>query len=470
MFDSIRLRLAFWHLTILSALQLSLCLGVYIFIYEHLIWKADRILQSVMQSAAASVTLATFSGTAYSQNADVLLRALDNGETPVVIYDGAAHVLAERPSGAARITPLGNQPPSDGQVEFYTLKGGPGQRIGVRRVGILHTGNGPEQIGYYIAASQSLDSRLAELHTARLAFVIAMPVLLLLTGFGGWLLAGRSLAPATAMSDRARHINADNLDERIVAENPRDELGQLASSFNELLDRISEASLREKRFMADAAHELRTPISVIQTATAITLASEARSNDEYRSILTTIDAYAKRLSRNVDDVFRLTRADAGFKTIQIQSLYLDEVVMESVAAARVLAQTKSISVEVLPMFEAPFRGDEALLGEMFLNLMENAIKYTPAGGAIRISLRIMEQIYQVTVQDNGVGISEADRVHIFERFYRAQPAFAEIPNNSEGSGLGLAIALWIARSHGGSIELLSSGAGGSTFLAVLPRN
>jgi len=471
MLDSIRLRLALLHLLILACLQVGLCLGVYLFIFDHLIRQADRVLQTVIQSVDSDLRQsATWNagGPITSYTATLALNALIHNETPVAILDPSGKMLAERPFRAAAITPLPSLMPEDGEIVYYTFPGTPSGEPGPRRVGVGAFKDATSH-AYYIAVSQPLESRLAELHTARLAFLITVPILLALTGLGGWMLTGRSFAPATAMSERARRINAENLDERILVANPRDELGRLAGSFNELLDRVAAASARERQFMADAAHELRTPISVIQTATTVMLSSEDRSRDDYRSALATIDVYAKRLSQNVDDVFRLARAGAGFKSIQIQKLYLNEVLLEAARAARVLASEKNITIESKGLDEAPYHGDEALLGEMILNLLENAVKYTPDGGLITITLESFPEQYSIAISDNGIGISAHQQAHIFDRYYRAQPILQNGAGKSEGSGLGLAIALWIATSHKGTIELQSSDENGSTFRVALPR-
>ncbi len=473
MLDSIRLRLALWHLVILALLQIGLCCGVYLFLFDHLIRQSDRVLLTVLQSVEAELhkaSAAHLGAPLDPVQATLILNAVVHNETPLVIRNQAGEVLAERPSHAASLTPVPDSLPAGADFLYQTMEAAPSGEPGPRRIGIAIVHSNDAAQTYVIAASQSLEARLAELHTARLAFLITVPILLALTGFGGWMLTGRTFAPATAMSDRARQIDAENLNERIHVENPRDELGTIAQSFNQLLDRVSAAAMRERQFMADAAHQLRTPISVIQTATGVILSSEQRSAEEYRSVLDIIATYARRLSRDVDDVFRLARADAGFKSILMQNLYLNEVVLDAVRAARVLAQQKNIEIVASAIEDSPYHGDEALLGEMILNLLDNAIKYTPEGGAIHLELKRSDPHYTVEITDNGVGIAPIHQPRIFDRFYRAAPEAPASPDetvNAAGSGLGLPIALWIARSHNGSLELLSSNPTGTTFRITL---
>jgi signal transduction histidine kinase len=222
--------------------------------------------------------------------------------------------------------------------------------------------------------------------------------------------------------------------------------------------------------MADAAHELRTPAAVIQTTSELVLSKPLRTREEYEAALQTLSHYSLRLIRSIDDVFRLAQADAGFRAIRMDSLYLDEVLTEAVRAARTLAASKSITVQMPTLSESPYRGEESLLGEMFLNLLENAIKYTPQGGSVFVEFDALPHEYRVTVKDTGVGISAEDRSRIFDRFFRAQPAaFQGTFVKPPGSGLGLAIALWVAESHQGTLQLQTSSSEGSVFVVALPR-
>lgn len=466
--DSIRVRLTLLHLVILAVLQIGLGGMLYGLLYARMIHDADDILKTVTEATRSNLQAELSQTDDPYRGSALALDKLIHAETPVVIYNLEGRTLAERPSGAARITPLPRHAIAAGTTDYATLSRRPLQRIGVRRVGTIRVVAGPSQSVYFIGASQSLDAGLDEFHAARITFFIAIPILLLTTALGGWVLTGRSLAPATAMSERARLINADDMSERIQAKNPRDELGVLASSFNELLDRIAASSLRERHFMADAAHELRTPIAVIQTSVDIAL-SNARPSQDYIETLELISTYAQRLSRTIENVFRLARADAGFKVLEIHSLYLDEIIVESVAAARALAQNKNIRVEVGLLTEAAYRGDAALIGEMLLNLLENAVKYTPEGGQISVGFERFDDAYRITVSDTGVGIHESDRPKIFNRFFRARPA-ANISkvDRVPGSGMGLSIAQWIAQAHHGSLKLIDTAEGGSTFEILLP--
>jgi heavy metal sensor kinase len=306
--------------------------------------------------------------------------------------------------------------------------------------------------------------------------IVAVPFALLGVAAIGWFLARKSLAPVVAMPERARRISAENLDQRLPVINPRDELGQLATIFNELLARLNEAFQKQqeafaqqRQFMADASHELRTPLYVMRTAGEVTMDQEQCEASEYREALAMINQQTRHLTRIVEDMFTLARADAGQRKPEYRTFYLDELVTEAARAAQLLAERKGVKVEIAPADETPYRGDEGLLRQMLLNLLDNAVKYTPAGGAVRVSLAQHDSMREITVTDTGAGIPPEAQSRIFERFYRADKSRTRTETCANGgAGLGLSIARWIAEAHHGCLELRHSDQRGSTFVATLP--
>ena len=292
--------------------------------------------------------------------------------------------------------------------------------------------------------------------------------MLAIAALGGLFLARQSLAPVVAMSEQARQMGAGSLDQRLPVANPRDELGRLAVTFNELLGRLSTAFAQQRRFMADASHELRTPLSVVHTTAGVTLEQPHRDESEYRESIRMMDEQARRLSRIVEDMFTLARADSGRYPLRKEKFYLDELVNETARTAEILASGKGVAITVNDSSEAPVYGDEDLLRRMILNLLENAIKYTPPKGSVRLSLIRRQQEYRIEVSDTGTGIPEAAQSEVFSRFYRVDTARSRSDGAGGGAGLGLAIARWIAEAHGGSLSLVSSDPDGTTFVAVIP--
>ena len=266
------------------------------------------------------------------------------------------------------------------------------------------------------------------------------------------------------MVGQAREITHRTSGFRLRLPHSEDELGVLARAFNELLERLDDALSNQRRFMADASHELRTPVSVVRSAAEVTLGRETRSEPEYRETLAVIAEHARRLGRMVDDMMTLARADAFGLKLEATGLYLDELLAECAGDAAVLARERGVVVRCSPAAETPFRGDERLLRQMLMNLLDNAVRHTPGEGHVEARLAATDEFVEITVSDEGPGVPPADRERIFERFVRVDAA----RSRPGGAGLGLPIARCIAEAHGGVLALAQSGPPGSTFLVRLP--
>jgi signal transduction histidine kinase len=467
MIDSVRLRLTLWHVVVLAILQIGFCITVYILLSHSIYNSVDRILSSVNRDVEAALQDELNRSSEISRVPAEALDTLFHTGGAFAIYDKQGHLLADKPRGdAARLAPF----PSDATVisektHLYTWTvGNSRHRMSAQLVSFPDHG-----ATYVVVTSHMLDPMLSDVGLVQQIFIIAVPIILLLAGLCGWLLARKSLAPVVAMSDRARRIGEENDTERFLVSNPRDELGRLARAFNELLDRLSNALSLQRRFMVDAAHELRTPISIIRTASEITLDQEHREENEYRTVLNIAAAQTLHLSRTVEDVFRLARSDMGSNILTVGNIYLDEVLEEAGRNAALLGRAKDISVEMSSMPESPFKGDEELLRQMVRNLLENSLKFTPRGGRISLSLDRTNEQYVITVADSGIGIPTNAHDRIFDRFFRG--GFEQDHDTrvtQEGSGLGLSIARSVAEAHHGTLNLLSSDEHGTTFVARLP--
>jgi signal transduction histidine kinase len=319
-----------------------------------------------------------------------------------------------------------------------------------------------DTVALTLVVARSLNDVAREQHEVREAMVVAIPLALLLAGIGGLWLASIGLRPITLMARRATSIPLTGLEDLGPA--PRDdELGQLSKAFNGLVARLRAALETQRQFMADASHELRTPVSVIRTASDVTLSRDHRDEGEYREALTMAGMQARRLSRLVDDMLVLARADAGAYPLRPVDLYLDDVIDDCRRAVGVLAADRNIAVTVSGAKDVSICGDEELLRRLLLNLMQNAVQHSPTGGSVSIDVCPNGSRVYVRVADSGPGIAEVDRARIFERFVQLDPS-----RRAEGTGLGLTIAKWIAEAHHGSLTLESSGAAGSTFCVDLP--
>jgi signal transduction histidine kinase len=280
-------------------------------------------------------------------------------------------------------------------------------------------------------------------------------------GIGGWVVSRRALAPLTVMAREATAINERDPEARLHVPPTRDELGQLGTAFNALLDRLSAGLLAQRQFMADASHQMRTPVSVLQTTAQVMLRWEGREEREYRESLAIVGEQSARLARLVDAMFLLARAESGGWTLRTEPLYLDELVSECVRAVAVVASERSVQVATRGDGDLPFMGDDALLRHMTVNLLENAVRYTRTGSQVVASLDRTADGIVLRVTDEGPGIAEADRERIFERFVR-------LDQGKDGAGLGLAMARRIAEAHGGRLTLEFSDARGSCFAVTLP--
>jgi heavy metal sensor kinase len=319
---------------------------------------------------------------------------------------------------------------------------------------------------YHIEVSASLDSVDSELAVVRRAIWIALPLILALAGVGGYWLATRSLRPLGWMAEQARSITDTNLETRIRIDNAAEELAVLVTSFNELLSRLDHSFDTMRRFVADASHELRTPISVIRGEADVALSQE-RSAAEYRESLGVVLDEARRLSRLVDDLLNLARADAGHVRLQTHDFYLNELLAECCRSVQGLANTRGLALECCAGNDLQFTGDEQLLRRLVINLLDNAIRYTPSGGKVRAELQSANGSVSLRVSDTGIGIAPEDAARVFERFYRAGE---DRSRQNGGFGLGLAIVRWIAESHRGTVDCTSRPGEGSTFTVTLPND
>jgi signal transduction histidine kinase len=269
------------------------------------------------------------------------------------------------------------------------------------------------------------------------------------------------------MAERARKMGVEDLSARLPVANPADELGRLAETFNELLGRVEASMTQQRQFMADASHELRTPVTTTRTAATVALQHPHRDEREYRDTLEIVEQQAVRLSRIVEDMFTLARADAGNYPVRTDAMYLDEIIDEVVRAARVVALTKDVGIEVESVQSAALTGDEELIRRLVGNLLDNAVRHSPRGSVVRIDLKNASGRYVISVSDSGPGIPPENQPYIFERFYRADSSRSRT-RPDPGAGLGLALSRWIAKVHGGDVMLSRSSSAGSTFTVVLP--
>lgn len=480
MLDSIRTRLTLWYTGMLTLVLVVLFVITYLVFLRSVQRRMDNDLSELSKAFLATVraeledqsapdpfTVAVEAAIAEHHFRDHVYAILDaNAKLIARFTEDVPADAGRRPDSAnllesASFEQFANSAAHAEQF-FGIVKGG---RSGYRGFAQRFTALGNP---YTLIILRSLHPQSEMLEEVTETFAWVIPIAILLASGGGYFLARKSLAPVVAMSGQAGRIGAANLDERLAVQNEKDELGHLARSFNGLLNRLAESFDRQRRFMADASHELRTPVAILRGESEVALSQHERSAAEYRESLGVLHHEAERLTRIVEDLFTLTRADAGQYPLQARDLYLDELIAECVHSARTLAQAKEISLTFDQAPESPIHADESLLRRMLLNLLDNAIKYTPDLGRITVACRRSGQEYAVIITDTGMGIPAELQPRIFERFFRADKARSRSESDGGGAGLGLAISRWIAEAHQGRLELTRSDSTGSTFTAYLP--
>lgn len=298
------------------------------------------------------------------------------------------------------------------------------------------------------------------------ALMLLVPIVMLAATAGGWWMSRRALHPVDHITTTARSIGEQNLGKRLPEPNTQDELQRLSETLNQMLDRIEGAFRRVTQFTADASHELRTPVALIRTTSELALRKH-RSEFEYREALGEIHDEAIRTTDLIENLLTLARADAGKETLDRVPVDLASLVQEVSGRAEKLASQKGITLAwQTPEGIAQISGDRGTLRRLFFILLDNAVKYTPAGGHVQLDITQLPEKVIVEVRDSGVGISDQDLPHIFERFYRSDKSRSR---DSGGAGLGLSLAKWIVEVHGGCIEVDSAADRGSTFRVTLPK-
>lgn len=476
MLDSVRARLTLWHSLVLAFALVGLA-GITYFLYWHSISKrADSDLTQLSEAFITTFRAELGDSIAPESVDDAAHAAMLEHRfrgTFFVLLDSSGNIQRssfDLPSAAN----LKESPTPDFPANFFRSLAGSAPRVPRTLRGGRDGFRGlvwPLSVGgrtYTLVALQSLHVQNEMLEDIRNTFLLAIPIALLFASLGGYFLAHKSLSPIAAMASQARSMGAANLDRRLAVVNERDELGQLARTFNQLLERLEASFEQQRRFMADASHELRTPVAILRGETEVALSQPERTAGEYREALAILREESQRLAHIIEDLFTLARADAGQYPLTLRECYLDELASEALVRARSLAASKNITLSSVIEPDLPICADEALLRRLLLNLLDNAIKYSPSGSTVTLGCRRDSGRYTVTVSDNGPGVPAELQPRIFERFFRADKARSRSEGETGGAGLGLSIARWIVEAHQGQLVLTRSDATGTVFTTTLP--
>jgi len=485
MFDSVRVRLTAWYSAVLAVVLAIVCVTTYFIVRQTSMQRTDADVAGLADSflvtfqaeladegngpGRALLSPAHQAMIEHRSENDAFV-VLGPGGTRIAASDDAALSSASETTNRQLVRALESQ--DFRQFETSAAGGAAGLetiRAGRARVRVYARQFKADGRNLVLLVAQSLHGQYETLETLRETFAWMIFLGLLLAGTGGYFLAKKSLEPVVAMGAHARRIGATNLHERLPVVNANDELGQLATTFNDLLNRLDESFERQRRFVADASHELRTPLAILRGEAEVAMSQKGRRAEEYLESLKILHEETTRLIKIVEDLFTLTRADAGQYRLAPQDVYLEEVVADCAHSVRTLASEKNIELKVDAGAECLVRGDQDLLRRMILNLLDNAIKYTPAGGRVDMACRVSDGECEVHVTDTGTGIPAEMQGRVFERFFRADEARSR-QGDTGGAGLGLSIAQWIAQAHHGRLELVRSSSAGSHFAVYLPAH
>ncbi len=457
---SIRLRLTLWYVFLLALVLAVFCAAVYIALRESLISNLD---ESVENRAELLLPLVSYDSDKPTLAGIALPGDPESGESFARVFGAAGDVTFDDS------TTFGGVPTHDPSVQ-QTLRGEPSTRTvqGSGETFRARTLPIPNEDGSAVAGVLEVglnqDDVNSTLHILLLIMLFAYPVTLAIAALGGVLLAGRVLSPIDHLTGLAERISAEDLSRRLNLDLPDDELGRLARTFDAMIARLDDAFRRQRRFTADASHELRTPLTAIKGQAEVALQRD-RSPEAYRQTIGAINEEADRLIRLTGSLLSLARADAGQIALSLDNVDVGDIVNSAAEHARPGAAAKNLQLLIEPGSQTTIAADQDLLIQLLLNLLDNAIKYTPDGGRVTVSWELHDDAVSLSVRDTGAGIAPEDIPHIFDRFYRADKARSRAAG---GAGLGLSISRWIAEAHGGSISVQSEPEQGATFTVRLP--
>jgi heavy metal sensor kinase len=482
--SSIRFRLTLWFVIILGVVLTVFSLFIYTTQSRDLRTDAAQAMQAKLarleeyfrspawqDSSLSPAQVPDENGRALLQPADFILLATTDGRI--------AQNWGARPSNADELT----------RGLLAAAQRNQGSAVYQQTIAVTDTSNQLQTSPYLLIAApvrrrdallgvmilgspSSLDQQLQRLRVSLLVGSIAM---LVIAFAGGLWLADRAMQPVRSITHAARAISESDLSRRLNLKG-RDELAQLGGTFDSMLSRLEKAFERQRQFVADASHELRTPLTIINLEVGRALSGSNRRQAEYQHALEIVNLESTRMTRLVNDLLTLARMDSGQTVVKLEDLDLSDVTVEAYERMLPLADHQGVKLDIGDLQELPVRGDRQYLVQMISNLIENAIKYSQAGGHVRLETEPLEAVAArlavVRVSDSGPGIPPDDLPRVFERFYRVDPARSreaqEDSSSPTGTGLGLSIVAWIVRAHHGDIKVSSELGSGTTFAVSLP--
>lgn len=457
----IRIRLTLWYTFLLGAILIVFSILIYWVLKYSLHTQVDQTLQDRAQQVGAGIAAQAV----IRRSGDVLgveVPELNAFSSPAVFIQ----VIRTDGSLVTATDNLGRQrfPPDAETLKVNLESHSTFKTITIEKTPI-RIYSAPITLGARVIGAVQVGQSLTEIEsTLRQVFFLltgGTVAALLLAGLVGAFLARTTLRPIEKINEAAtRIVSAQDLSERLPTSSTNDEIDRLTVTINGMLERLDSFFQAQVRLSADVSHELRTPLTIIRGNVDLLRTGVASDPNELNEALSIIDGELDRMSRIVADLLLLSQADAGL-TLRMQPVELDTIILDVFRQARVTAN--GVNLQLGHEDQAVVQGDADRLKQLLLNLVTNAIKHTPNGGFVTLSLFREPEWVRITVADTGRGITSTALPHIFERFYRGED------NDQKGVGLGLSIAQWIAQAHGGQITVTSELSKGSVFTLWLPR-
>jgi len=466
-FKSIRSRLTAWYVTLLAIILILFSVLLNYFL-------AKRLHESVDNSLTVSATVVATSATMRLGNSplpglnQLFEQFMNQGNLNKFyrIYDGSGNVGSRSKNISASQFPLSQPAYADaleGKNSYETFTVGGQQPIRVITMPILFEG----KLINLVQVGTSLEAVQETLRNLKIFLFTAVPSVLILAALFLRFMARRALKPISRIIDTAREIGqGQELSKRIPVLKIKDELGQLALTFNEMMNRLENSFAQMRQFSSDASHELRTPLTVLKGQNELIL-SKQRKPEEYQEVISSNLEEINYMSKVLEDLFVLSKSDENQVNLDYKPVDLRALVEEVCKHAEILAEEKNIKIIIAFLEPIEIKGDEVRLRQMVWNVLQNGIKYTQQGGELKISLQNEVDFALLTIQDTGIGIPEEDLPLIFNRFYRVDKARTR---DEGGSGLGLSICRQIAEAHKGKIEVESKLGVGTRFKICLPNS
>jgi len=466
-FKSIRSRLTAWYVTLLAIILILFSVLLNYFL-------AKRLHESVDNSLTVSATVVATSATMRLGNSplpglnQLFEQFMNQGNLNKFyrIYDGSGNVGSRSKNISASQFPLSQPAYADaleGKNSYETFTVGGQQPIRVITMPILFEG----KLINLVQVGTSLEAVQETLRNLKIFLFTAVPSVLILAALFLRFMARRALKPISRIIDTAREIGqGQELSKRIPVLKIKDELGQLALTFNEMMNRLENSFAQMRQFSSDASHELRTPLTVLKGQNELIL-SKQRKPEEYQEVISSNLEEINYMSKVLEDLFVLSKSDENQVNLDYKPVDLRALVEEVCKHAEILAEEKNIKIIIAFLELIEIQGDEVRLRQMVWNVLQNGIKYTQQGGELKISLQNEGDFALLNIQDTGIGISEEDLPLIFNRFYRVDKARTR---DEGGSGLGLSICRQIAEAHKGKIVVESKLGVGTRFKIRLPSS